>query len=36
MKKAIAILQILAILLFNSWNLTAVLADDGDIFGTNM
>ena len=36
MKKTIAILQILSILLWNSWNLTAVLADDSDIFGTNI
>ena len=36
MKKTIAILQILSILLWNSWNLTALLADDSDIFGTNI
>jgi type IV pilus assembly protein PilY1 len=36
MKKAIAILQILSILLWNSWNLTVALADDSDIFGTNI
>jgi type IV pilus assembly protein PilY1 len=36
MKKAIAILQVLSILLWNSWNLTSALADDSDIFGTNI
>jgi type IV pilus assembly protein PilY1 len=36
MKKAIAIAQILSILLWNSWNLTVALADDSDIFGTNI
>jgi type IV pilus assembly protein PilY1 len=36
MKKTIAILQILSILLWNSWNLTAVVADDSDVFGMNI
>jgi type IV pilus assembly protein PilY1 len=36
MKKAIALLQILSIVLWNSWQLSAVLADDSDIFGTNI
>ncbi len=36
MKKTIAILQILSILFFNSWNLMPALADDSDIFGTNI
>ena len=36
MKKTIAILQILSILLWNSWNLKLALADDSDIFGTNI
>ena len=36
MKKTIAIIQILSILLWNSWNLTAVLADDSDVFGMNI
>ncbi|HEX2227900.1 MAG TPA: PilC/PilY family type IV pilus protein [Candidatus Binatia bacterium] len=36
MKKTIAILQVLSILLWNSWNLKLALADDSDIFGTNI
>jgi hypothetical protein len=36
MKKTIAVLQILSILLWNSWNLKLALADDSDIFGTNI
>ncbi len=36
MKKVIAVLQILSILFFNSWNLTPALGDDSDIFGTNI
>ena len=36
MKKTVAILQILSILLWNWWNLTVALADDSDIFGTNI
>ncbi|MDH3445258.1 MAG: PilC/PilY family type IV pilus protein, partial [Deltaproteobacteria bacterium] len=36
MKKTIAILQVVAILFFNSWSLKSVLADDSDIFGYNV
>jgi type IV pilus assembly protein PilY1 len=36
MKKTIAITQIVAILLWNFWNLKLALADDSDIFGTNI
>jgi type IV pilus assembly protein PilY1 len=36
MKKTIAILQVLSILLWNSWNLKLAVADDSDIFGTNI
>ncbi|MDH3445182.1 MAG: VWA domain-containing protein, partial [Deltaproteobacteria bacterium] len=36
MKKTIAILQVLSIIFFNSWSLKSVLADDSDIFGTNI
>ncbi len=36
MKKCIAILQILSIIFFNSLSLNSALADDSDIFGTNI
>jgi type IV pilus assembly protein PilY1 len=36
MRKTIAILQVLSVLFWNSWTLKAVLADDSDIFGTNI
>jgi type IV pilus assembly protein PilY1 len=36
MKKTIAIVQIVSILLLHSWNLTLAVADDSDIFGTNI
>jgi type IV pilus assembly protein PilY1 len=36
MRKVIAILQTLSILFLNSWNLALALADDSDIFGTNI
>jgi hypothetical protein len=36
MKKTIAILQIVSIVVWNSWSLKLALADDSDIFGTNI